>query len=349
MRFSRRTGIRVLIGTLFLLTAAVASAQPFGGYMTNSSGHNYVRMLQRNYAGGSFTFEAWVSLKDQAGGCSTIAGNDYTKSIWIGVCGTSLRSYLQGTGSAYTIGTIPVNDWTHIAVTFDAATKEHAHYIDGELAGTRVDAGPITASTTEWRIYSDTAWQFSPVGAIDEVRFWNVARTQAQIRSTITSTINAPAAGLISVYHFDGNYNDSIDAARHGTAVGTVGILTTPVSAGCTTNATTLCVGPGGRFAVNVTWKTDDAAGTANVVPLTTAESGLFWFFGANNWEVMVKVLNGCGFPTPRYWVFSAATTDVHYELAVTDLQAGVVKRYFNYKGTAAPAITDTGALATCP
>lgn len=349
MQFIGRTGIRVFIGSLFLFTAAIAMAQPFSGYATTSSGHNYIRLPQRDYVGGSFTFEAWVALRDQAGGCSSIAGNDYTKSIWIGVCGTTLRSYVRGSGSAYSIGTLPANDWTHIAVVFDNATKTHSHYIDGELAGSRVEEGPITTSTTEWRLLSDVAWQFSPIGAIDEVRFWNVARTQAQIRSTITSTINAPAAGLISVYHLDGGYTDSIDPARHGTAVGSVGILTTPVAAGCTTNATTLCVGTGGRFAVNVTWKTGTSAGVGNVVPVTTSESGLFWFFGPNNWEVMVKVLNGCGFGTPRYWVFSAATTDVHYELEVTDLQRGVVKRYFNYQGTAAPAITDTGALATCP
>lgn len=348
MKFSRRTGIRVFIGALFLFTAAIASAQPFGAYLTNTTGHNYVRLPARDYAGGSFTFEAWVSMRDQAGGCSSIAGNDYTKSIWIGICGTSLRSYVRGQGSSYTIGTVPENDWTHIAVTFDNATKTLSHYVDGELAGSRVEPSAITASTTEWRILSDVPWQFSPTGAIDEVRFWNVARTRDQIRSTITSTINAATTGLISVYHFDGNLNDSI-GARNGTAVGTPGMLTTPVSAGCTTNATTLCVGPGGRFAVTATFRTDSTSGTAQVVPVTTAESGLFWFFGANNWEVMVKVLNGCGFPTPRYWVFSAATTDVHYELVVTDLQRGVVKRYFNYRGNAAPAITDTGALATCP
>ncbi|HEY0143431.1 MAG TPA: LamG domain-containing protein [Thermoanaerobaculia bacterium] len=338
----------MLIGSLFLLIATMASAQPFSGYVTNSSGHNYIRLPQRDYVGGSFTFEAWVSLGTSS--CASIAGNDYTRSIWIGVCGGTLRSYIRGGSSLYDAGTVPANDWTHIAVTFDNATKTRTHYIDGEVAGVpQVDPGPITTSTTEWRIFSDVPWQVSPSGAIDEVRFWNVARTRDQIRSTITSTINSPQPGLISVYHLDGNYNDSIDPARHGTAVGTVGILTTPVSAGCATNATTLCVGAGGRFAVNVTYKTGTTTGTAQVVPVTTAESGLFWFFGPNNWEVMVKVLNGCGFGTPRYWVFSAATTDVHYELVVTDLQRGVVKRYFNYQGNAAPAITDTGAFATCP
>lgn len=76
-------------------------------------------------------------------------------------------------------------------------------------------------------------------------------------------------------------------------------------------------------------------------------DSGLFWFFQADNWEVLVKVLDGCKL-TNHFWVFAAATTNVEYELTVTDVVTGDTKSYTNPLGTSAPALTDTMALGTC-
>jgi hypothetical protein len=46
--------------------------------------------------------------------------------------------------------------------------------------------------------------------------------------------------------------------------------------------------------------------------------------------------------------VFSAATTNVYYQMNVTDVQSGQRKIYFNYPGPPAPAVTDTDAFP-CP
>ena len=83
-------------------------------------------------------------------------------------------------------------------------------------------------------------------------------------------------------------------------------------------------------------------------VPGAAADSGLLWFFAADNWEMLVKVLDGCAF-NGHYWVFSAATTNVGYTLTVTDTERGRLRRYPNSLGNAAPALTDVGAFATCP
>ncbi len=119
-------------------------------------------------------------------------------------------------------------------------------------------------------------------------------------------------------------------------------------SSTCTAQATGLCLNEG-RFRVEADWK-DFAGntGTAQVVSAGSDDSGLFWFFGPDNWEMLVKVLNGCALNN-HFWVFSAATTNVEYTLRVTDTQGGAVKEYFNPLGTSAPAITDTGAFAACP
>ncbi len=116
----------------------------------------------------------------------------------------------------------------------------------------------------------------------------------------------------------------------------------------CTPSQTRLCLNQG-RFEVEVVWR-DFAGGTGpgRPVPISVEDSGLFYFFDPDNWEILVKVLDGCAI-NDRYWVFAAATTDVEYTLTVTDTINGEHVQYFNTLGTASPAITDTEAFATCP
>ncbi len=77
-------------------------------------------------------------------------------------------------------------------------------------------------------------------------------------------------------------------------------------------------------------------------------DSGLLWFFAADNWEMMVKALDGCAV-NQHHWVFFVAMTDVQYTLTVVDTQTGQVKAYFNPLGRPSPLVTDTSAFATCP
>jgi predicted esterase len=119
-----------------------------------------------------------------------------------------------------------------------------------------------------------------------------------------------------------------------------------PAAPSCTSTATSLCLG-GGRFRVEVSWEAGGSAGPGRVTS-AAADSGLFWFFSPENWELMVKVLDGCAV-NGHHWVFAAATTDLHYLLTVTDLASGRVARYENPAGRPAAATTDTDALASCP
>lgn len=116
---------------------------------------------------------------------------------------------------------------------------------------------------------------------------------------------------------------------------------------GCAATETALCLD--GRFRAEVSWQ-DFSGGTGAGRPVPTAStgSGLFWFFGPGNWELMVKVIDGCPV-NGHHWVFAAATTSVHYVLTVTDTATGRTVRYENPLGVASPAIADTGAFPACP
>ncbi len=116
----------------------------------------------------------------------------------------------------------------------------------------------------------------------------------------------------------------------------------------CVASETAMCLS-GGRFRVEVDWLDfKDRTGPARVVDFGSDDSGLFYFFNPDNWEMLVKVLDVCD-KFDAFWVFSAATTSVEYTLTVTDTQTNATKEYFNPLGNAAAAITDTSAFATCP
>lgn len=115
----------------------------------------------------------------------------------------------------------------------------------------------------------------------------------------------------------------------------------------CQPSATQLCLNEG-RFAVAATWRTLTGEVGEGQATAAGADSGLFTFFGPDNAELTVKVLNACqGFD--RYWVFASGLTNVEVTLTVTDTEAGVRKTYFNPQQTAFEPVLDTDAFATCP
>ena len=85
--------------------------------------------------------------------------------------------------------------------------------------------------------------------------------------------------------------------------------------------------------------------GSGAVARRGTNDSGMLWFFDADNWEVLIKVLDGCTL-NGHVWVFGASTTNLGYVIRVTDTVTGVVKEYRNEPGVPAPAIADVTAFA---
>src|SRR5207237_7534739 len=69
--------------------------------------------------------------------------------------------------------------------------------------------------------------------------------------------------------------------------------LAPAVAAGpCAAGPTVLCLN-GGRFKVSAQWRTASAAGAGQPAGLSD-DAGQFWFFAADNPELVVKVLDSC-------------------------------------------------------
>lgn len=70
-----------------------------------------------------------------------------------------------------------------------------------------------------------------------------------------------------------------------------------------------------GRFLAAIEWMDADGnTGVGRPVPDPTSDSTLFSFFGPNNWDVLIKVLDGCAI-NDFYWVYGSAATDVTIRL----------------------------------
>lgn len=126
-----------------------------------------------------------------------------------------------------------------------------------------------------------------------------------------------------------------------------------PVDTQCVPDDTTLCTGGGendNRFAVSVTWKDfSGRTGQGRALANQQQGSGLFWFFGPQNIELAVKILDGRPV-NDHWWVFYASLTNVEFTLTVHDTATGQVREYQNPPRNFASrgdtlAFQDTGLL----
>jgi Concanavalin A-like lectin/glucanases superfamily len=136
---------------------------------------------------GGMTLEAWiyptarlsgwitVLMKERSGGpaYSLSANSDVGRPSTTVNTGEGDRSLSAGPQ-------LPVKTWTHLAATYDGSTQRL--YVNGELAGTRPQAGNISVSSGKLRIGGNAIWGDEYfTGYIDEVRVYNRALTQAEI------------------------------------------------------------------------------------------------------------------------------------------------------------------------
>ncbi|HET9768733.1 MAG TPA: ELWxxDGT repeat protein, partial [Thermoanaerobaculia bacterium] len=212
---------------------------------------------------------------------------------------------------------------------------------DGTAAGTRqvVDLFPgFAASSPAWLTAVGGRLYFAAHDGVHGRELWSSDGTEAG--TTLVHDL-APGASSSRPEELELQGSRLYFAADDGLTGRELWMLDFAQATGvCVPTDTALCLG--GRFRVEATWK-DFAGnrGAGHTVPLT-ADTGGFWFFGAENVEVVLKVLDGHGV-NGHHWVFYGALSSVEYALTVTDVETGLTVRYRNPSGRLASVADTTG------
>ncbi|MFL9460920.1 MULTISPECIES: LamG-like jellyroll fold domain-containing protein [Scytonema] len=188
-----------------------------------------------NLATGDFTLEAWIKttgtteaiLVKNDGDTSWEKGE---KAFYINSVG---KVEFVGYGNSYIKGGTAVNDgqWHHVAVVWDYSSGTAGTgriYVDGVNVTTSSTyaANNVDNSGETLKIalpnYGEATNYFS--GQMDEIRVWNVARTETEIKTNYNRTLNGTQTGLVGYWNFNKDTNSST-AIANSTANGNNGTL----------------------------------------------------------------------------------------------------------------------------
>lgn len=183
----------------------------------------------------------------RAGNNGTISFNLGNGTVWDELLTSSL--------------TLSLNTWQHIAATYDGATMKI--YLNGNLVASKsstisfANAGP-NLIIGNWGPSTDRGFP----GIIDEVRIWNIVRTQAQINADKYRSISPTSSGLRAYYKLDeGTGSTTADATGLGT------------SGSFTTSPAPVWASPTGTPLNPVTYLWSNGATTSSI---TAAQSGTY-------------------------------------------------------------------------
>ncbi|MEP0985692.1 LamG-like jellyroll fold domain-containing protein, partial [Ekhidna sp.] len=179
---------------------------------------------------GNFTVEAWINPDGSATPQGIVSKFNNEMVLWLD--GSTLR-YEIGGGLQANCGTIPSGEWTHVALTYDGVNA--SVFVNGVQVFTNPEAQPATSTRNlfigSWDQNEFTTRNF--VGDIDEVRIWDIALGQTNIRDHMIQKIDADFDSLnhlVAYYRFDEN-SSATAANLAGDSDGTI-TGATPVISG---------------------------------------------------------------------------------------------------------------------
>lgn len=178
-------------------------------------GSEYLYTPFADYSFNQITMECWVNHANYASNVHYISLYKNIYAVignWSG--GSNYTTWLDGVNpiSITAPTTVPINTWQHIAFVFDGTTQYF--YVNGSLVASQASTGVITNNAGSFNqglvigARYDQAQQFM-TGQIDEIRIWNVARSQFEIQSAMNSSLSGTESGLVAYYNFNSGFGGS--------------------------------------------------------------------------------------------------------------------------------------------
>ena len=192
--------------------------------------------------GNKITLEAWINVnefKSQPFAGSVIVKDQGSNSsgYMIRCGGNGVINFNIGNGSWHEINTpvnsVQLNNWHHVATTYDGTSMKI--YVDGELAAQMNSAFTIGNANNSNLLIGDSPGFPGRVfnGKIDEVRIWNVARTQSEIQTTMNTILTSEYystadSGLVGYWRLDEGAGQTATDLSFFSNTATLGSTPTP-------------------------------------------------------------------------------------------------------------------------
>ncbi len=275
------------------------------------------------------TLEAWVYPTAISGNSTVLVKENTPNSVYYLYANTSDDSSNTPLGGGVFAGqyqfahggsTLPINAWTHLAVTYDGATERL--YVNGAQVASKAQTGSMTVSSGVLRIGGNSIWGEFFKGRIDEIRIYNRALKAEEIKTDM----NTAGGRLLG----DQQTGSNTDTISQGTAkafrqkadkTGMITSLLVYVTSGSTALVAGLYSNNNGRPGTLLAQGTlsSPKAGTWNAVPVpaTSITAGTVYWIAILSPGGILQVSNKVGggsepsitsptttttLPSPSWW-----------------------------------------------
>ena len=158
----------------------------------------------------TFTVEAWVKPTSPLNYLTILTkghGGTFDTTNYILIIQSSkLRLFVAGNWY-FSEALLSENIWYHVAASFDNSSNEIKFYLNGIHSGTATADGTPYLSDSNVLFIGKQGYGCSNCnkyeGEIDELRIWNIVRSETQIKNSMYNVIHETENGLRAYYRFE--------------------------------------------------------------------------------------------------------------------------------------------------
>ncbi|KJS04025.1 MAG: hypothetical protein VR77_12765, partial [Flavobacteriales bacterium BRH_c54] len=198
----------LLFITAFFIGITFSNAQNPGNSLHFDGVNDYVSAplptVFSNINTSNITIETWI--KPQSSVFSRVVFAQLNASNFISVStggSNQIYFYINNTVSAATNASLPLNQWTHVACTWNGTTQQTEVYFNGMLQTTVSGGSSSIGNDNIMTIGSRTNGAQYFNGELDELRIWDVKRSVCDINSSMNSEFTQAQPNLVAYYNFN--------------------------------------------------------------------------------------------------------------------------------------------------
>lgn len=173
-----------------------------------------------------FTLEGWVNFSSIGTAQSIISQTSGNTPLpfdaWLNANGQVSFAVGNGTNtsSVTTTTALTAKSWHHVAFVY--SNQSISIYLDGVASASGTSAIPVAGKLNNFIIGNNDSLSKPMIGAVDEIRVWNVPLSQVQISGNMNLSVKPGSYGLVAYYKFDEADNELPVNTANGAITATI-------------------------------------------------------------------------------------------------------------------------------